>query len=160
MEFSEGVNYTILVNNANKAFFENFESYKVLDTMDGFDAIKMQVEVFLSKRIVFNEIWYYLSKEEKSELLEILKRRNVSFVNITSNVEDVIYSDYVIVYDDDKKILEGNKEMVLRNEKLLKRLGYGIPFVVDLSIQLNYYDIFDTVYYDMDKLTEALWNYN
>lgn len=52
MEFSEGVNYTILVNNANKAFFENFESYKVLDTMDGFDAIKMQVEVFLSKRIV------------------------------------------------------------------------------------------------------------
>lgn len=159
MEFSEGVNYTILVNNANKAFFENFESYKVLDTMDGFDAIKMQVEVFLSKRIVFNEIWYYLSKEEKSELLEILKRRNVSFVNITSNVEDVIYSDYVIVYDDDdKKILEGNKEMVLRNEKLLKRLGYGIPFVVDLSIQLNYYDIFDTVYYDMDKLTEALWN--
>ncbi len=158
MEFSEGVNYTILVNNANKAFFENFESYKVLDTMEGFDAIKMQVEVFLSKRIVFNEIWYYLSKEEKSELLEILKRRNVSFVNITSNVEDVIYSDYVIVYDDDKKILEGNKEMVLRNEKLLKRLGYGIPFVVDLSIQLNYYDIFDTVYYDMDKLTEALWN--
>ena len=158
MEFSEGVNYTILVNNANKAFFENFESYKVLDTMDGFDAIKMQVEVFLSKRIVFNEIWYYLSKEEKSELLEILKRRNVSFVNITSNVEDVIYSDYVIVYDDDKKILEGNKEMVLRNEKLLKRLGYGVPFVVDLSIQLNYYDIFDTVYYDMDKLTEALWN--
>ena len=150
MEFSEGVNYTILVNNADRAFLENFESYKVLDTMDGFDAIKMQVEVFLSKRIVFNEIWYYLSKEEKSELLEILKRRNVSFVNITSNVEDVIYSDYVIVYDDDKKILEGNKEMVLRNEKLLKRLGYGIPFVVDLSIQLNYYD--------MDKLTEALWN--
>lgn len=158
MEFSDGVNYTILVNNADKAFFENFESYKVLDTMDGFDAIKMQVEVFLSKRIVFNEIWYYLSKEEKSELLELLKRRNVSFVNITSNVEDVIYSDYVIVYDDDKKILEGNKEMVLRNEKLLKRLGYGIPFVVDLSIQLNYYDIFDTVYYDMDKLTEVLWN--
>lgn len=158
MEFSDGINYTILVNNADKAFLENFRSYKVLDTMEGFDAIKSQVEVFLSKRIVFNEIWYYLSKEEKSELLEILKRRNVSFVNITSNVEDVIYSDYVIVYDDDKKILEGNKEMVLRNEKLLKRLGYGIPFVVDLSIQLNYYDIFDTVYYDMDKLTEALWN--
>ena len=158
MEFSDGVNYTILVNNADRAFLENFKSYKVLDTMEGFDAIKSQVEVFLSKRIVFNEIWYYLSKEVKSELLEILKKRNVSFVNITSNVEDVLYSDYVIVYDDDKRVLEGNKEMVLRNEKLLKRLGYGIPFVVDLSIQLNYYDIFDTVYYDMDKLTEALWN--
>ena len=158
MEFSDGVNYTILVNNADKVFLENFKSYKILDTMEGFDAIKSQVEVFLSKRIVFNEIWYYLSKKEKSELLEILNKRNVSFVNITSNVEDVIYSDYVIVYDNDKKVLEGNKEMVLRNEKLLKRLGYGVPFVVDLSIQLNYYDIFDTIYYDIDKLTEALWN--
>ena len=78
MEFSEGVNYTILVNNADKVFLENFRSYKVLDTMEGFGAIKSQVEVFLSKRIVFNEIWYYLSKEEKSELLEILKRRNDS----------------------------------------------------------------------------------
>ena len=56
MEFSDGVNYTILVNNADKAFLENFRSYKVLGTMEGFDAIKRQVEVFLSKRIVFNEI--------------------------------------------------------------------------------------------------------
>ena len=56
------------------------------------------------------------------------------------------------------KVLEGNKEVVLKNEKLLKKLGFGVPFVVDLSIQLMYYDILDKVYFDVDNLLEALWN--
>ena len=64
----------------------------------------------------------------------------------------------IIVYDEDMKVLEGNKEVVLKNEKLLKKLGFGVPFVVDLSIQLMYYDILDKVYFDVDNLLEALWN--
>lgn len=114
--------------------------------------------MFPSKRVVFNESWFNLSGNEKKSIIELLKKQNVNFVNITSNIEDSLLSNYVIVYDEDKKVLEGNTEVVLRNEKVLKKLGYGLPFVVDLSIQLTYYDILDKVYYNMDKLTEDLWN--
>ena len=158
MMFDDKVNYTILVNNANKEFMEQFKEYSIIGSNMSFDELKEKLEMFPSKRVVFNESWYNLRNNEKKVIIELLKKQNINFVNITSNIEDSLLSDYIVVFDENKKALEGNTEVVLRNEKVLKKLGYGLPFVVDLSIQLTYYDILDKVYYDMDKLTEDLWN--
>lgn len=158
MMFDDKVNYTILVNNADKEFMEQFKEYSIIGSNMSFDELKEKLEMFPSKRVVFNESLFNLRSNEKKSIIELLKKQNVNFVNITSNIEDSLLSNYVIVYDEDKKVLEGNTEAVLRNEKVLKKLGYGLPFVVDLSIQLTYYDILDKVYYNMDKLTEDLWN--
>lgn len=158
MMFDDKVNYTILVNNANKEFMEQFKEYSIIGSNMSFDELKEKLEMFPSKRVVFNESWYNLRNNEKKVIIELLKKQNINFVNITSNIEDSLLSDYIVVFDENKKVLEGNTEVVLRNEKVLKKLGYGLPFVVDLSIQLTYYDILDKVYYDMDKLTEDLWN--
>lgn len=158
MMFDDKVNYTILVNNANKEFMEQFKEYSIIGSNMSFDELKEKLEMFPSKRVVFNESWYNLRNNEKIVIIELLKKQNINFVNITSNIEDSLLSDYIVVFDENKKVLEGNTEVVLRNEKVLKKLGYGLPFVVDLSIQLTYYDILDKVYYDMDKLTEGLWN--
>lgn len=156
--FDDKVNYTILVNNANKEFMEQFKEYSIIGSNMSFDELKEKLEMFPSKRVVFNESWYNLRNNEKKVIIELLKKQNINFVNITSNIEDSLLSDYIVVFDENKKVLEGNTEFVLRNEKVLKKLGYGLPFVVDLSIQLTYYDILGKVYYDMDKLTEDLWN--
>lgn len=158
MMFDDKVNYTILVNNANKEFMEQFKEYSIIGSNMSFDELKEKLEMFPSKRVVFNESWYNLRNNEKKVIIELLRKQNINFVNITSNIEDSLLSDYIVVFDENKKVLEGNTEFVLRNEKVLKKLGYGLPFVVDLSIQLTYYDILDKVYYDMDKLTEDLWN--
>lgn len=158
MMFDDKVNYTILVNNANKEFMEQFKEYSIIGSNMSFDELKEKLEMFPSKRVVFNESWYNLRNNEKKVIIELLKKQNINFVNITSNIEDSLLSDYIVVFDENKKVLEGNTEVVLRNEKVLKKLGYGLPFVVDLSIQLTYYDILGKVYYDMDKLTEDLWN--
>lgn len=158
MMFDDKVNYTILVSNANKEFMEQFKEYSIIGSNMSFDELKEKLEMFPSKRVVFNESWYNLRNNEKKVIIELLKKQNINFVNITSNIEDSLLSDYIVVFDENKKVLEGNTEFVLRNEKVLKKLGYGLPFVVDLSIQLTYYDILDKVYYDMDKLTEDLWN--
>lgn len=158
MMFDDKVNYTILVNNANKEFMEQFKEYSIIGSNMSFDELKEKLEMFPSKRVVFNESWYNLRNNEKKVIIELLKKQNINFVNITSNIEDSLLSDYIVVFDENKKVLEGITEFVLRNEKVLKKLGYGLPFVVDLSIQLTYYDILGKVYYDMDKLTEDLWN--
>lgn len=157
MEFSDNVNYVVLSNNVDKKFMSKFGVYQIIDVLP-FEKLKNNLEMFPSKRAIFNESLSSLSNKEKKEIFDLLYKQNINYVNVTSNIEDALFGDYIIVYDEDMKVLEGNKEMVLKNEKLLKKLGFGVPFVVDLSIQLMYYDILDKVYFDVDNLLEALWN--
>ena len=157
MEFSDNVNYVVLSNNVDKKFMSKFGVYQIIDVLP-FEKLKNNLEMFPSKREIFNESLSSLSNKEKKEIFDLLDKQNINYVNVTSNIEDALFGDYIIVYDEDMKVLEGNKEVVLKNEKLLKKLGFGVPFVVDLSIQLMYYDILDKVYFDVDNLLEALWN--
>ena len=119
MMFDDKVNYTILVNNANKEFMEQFKEYSIIGSNMSFDELKEKLEMFPSKRVVFNESWYNLRNNEKKVIIELLKKQNINFVNITSNIEDSLLSDYIVVFDENKKVLEGNTEVVLRNEKVM-----------------------------------------
>lgn len=157
MMFDEKINYCILHNNPDENFINKLGSIPVVKDLE-FNKLVERLEFFPNKQVIFNETLYGLKLDEKMEIFKLLKKQNISYINVTSNVEDALYSDYIFVYDGNKLVLEGNRNEVLKKEKTLKRLGYGLPFVVDLSIQLNYYDIFNKVYYDLDELVGALWN--
>ena len=156
--FDEGVNYTILANNADKVFMLKLGSFPIIEGDFSYEKLKEKLEMFPNKRLIFKNSLYGLKKEEKKEIINLLAKQNINFVNVTCDVEESLLSDYIIVYDEDKKVLEGNMESVLRNEKVLKKLGFGVPFVVDLSIQLNYYDVLKKVYFNLDELVGVLWN--
>ena len=155
--FDEKINYCILHNNPDENFINKLGSIPIVKDLE-FNKLVERLEFFPNKQVIFNETLFGLKLDEKMEIFKLLKKQNISYINVTSNVEDAIYSDYIFVYDGNKLVLEGNRNEVLKEEKTLKRLGYGLPFVVDLSIQLNYYDIFNKVYYDLDELVRALWN--
>ena len=157
MMFDEKINYCILHNNPDENFINKLGSIPVVKDLE-FNKLVERLEFFPNKQVIFNETLYGLKLDEKMKIFKLLKKQNISYINVTSNVEDAKYSDYIFVYDGNKLVLEGNRNEVLKEEKTLKRLGYGLPFVVDLSIQLNYYDIFNKVYYDLDELVRALWN--
>ena len=157
MMFDEKINYCILHNNPDENFINKLGSIPVVKDLE-FNKLVERLEFFPNKQVIFNETLYGLKLDEKMKIFKLLKKQNISYINVTSNVEDALYSDFIFVYDGNKLVLEGNRNEVLKEEKTLKRLGYGLPFVVDLSIQLNYYDIFNKVYYDLDELVRALWN--
>lgn len=157
MMFDEKINYCILHNNPDENFINKLGSIPVVKDLE-FNKLVERLEFFPNKQVIFNETLYGLKLDEKMKIFKLLKKQNISYINVTSNVEDALYSDYIFVYDGNKLVLEGNRNEALKEEKTLKRLGYGLPFVVDLSIQLNYYDIFNKVYYDLDELVRALWN--
>lgn len=156
--FDEGVNYTILANNADKGFMSKLGNFPIIEGNFSYEKLKEKLEMFPNKRLIFKNSLYGLKREEKKEIINLLAKQNINFVNVTCDVEESLLSDYIIVYDEDKKVLEGNMESVLRNEKVLKKLGFGVPFVVDLSIQLNYYDVLKKVYFNLDELVGVLWN--
>ena len=156
--FDEGVNYTILANNADKVFMSKLGNFPIIEGNFSYEKLKEKLEMFPNKRLIFKNSLYGLKREEKKEIINLLTKQKINFVNVTCDVEESLLSDYIIVYDGEKKVLEGNMESVLRNEKVLKKLGFGVPFVVDLSIQLNYYDVLKKVYFDLDELVGVLWN--
>lgn len=157
MKYSDEVNYVVLANNVKDEFLSKFSEYQVMDNME-YSKLKQVIEEYSKKQIVVKEMFYGLKDEEKIVIKELLRIRNIHFIDITANVEDTLDSDYIIVYDNLELVLEGNRDEVLKNEKLLKRLGYGLPFIVDLSLQLSYYDLVDKVYYDDLELVGDVWN--
>lgn len=157
MKIDDDLNYTILSNNINRKFLMQFSEYPIIDELK-FSELKNKIEFHTSKRIVFNNSLYLLRDYEKEEIFDLLKKQNIKYINITNDIEETIYCDYILVYDNDNLVIEGKKETILKEEKLLKKLGYGLPFVVDLSTQLNYYGVFAKTYYEMDDLVGDLWN--
>ena len=158
MKIDDKYNYCILSNNINRTLLDKFVGYQIIDANITYDELKDKLEFFNSKTVVFNETLYQLRKFEKRSIFELLKKQNIKYINITSNIEEAIFCDYIIVFDNNEIILEGLRNTVLKEEKTLKRIGYGLPFIVDLSTQLRAYGVIDEDYYDIDSLAGELWN--
>ena len=67
---SDNVNYVILSNNADKKFMSMFGMYQVIDVLS-FEKLKNTLEMFPSKRVVFNESLSVLSNKEKKEIFDL-----------------------------------------------------------------------------------------
>lgn len=158
MQFKDNINYTILSNKIDTNLMTNFLEYQVIEDNVDYEELQEIISNFTKKTIVFKEVFRKLSNSRKKKILDLLKIRKINFINITSNIEEALYSDYIIVYDKELLVMEGSKEGVLKEEKILKRIGFGLPFVVDLSVQLKLYKVLDKVYFDMESLVKDLWN--
>ena len=158
MNIESNFNYCILSNNINQELLKKFLEYPIIDDSLSFNDLKQKVEFNTSKMVVLNDSFYKLNSKEMSIIIDLFKKQQMNFIYITSDIEKSILSDKIIVFDNNEIVLNGLKEDVLKEEKILKRLGFGLPFVVDLSLQLNYYDILNKIYFDMSLLIGELWN--
>lgn len=154
---NDSYNYVVLANKIDRQFLNNFSEYPEIGELP-YEELTKKLEFHPARRIVFNNTFYNLREKEIKKIMELLNSQNIKFILITSDVECSLYGDYIYVYDGYQKVLEGLKETVLKEEKVLKKIGYGLPFVVDLALQLNYYDIFDKIYWNMDDLVRDLWS--
>lgn len=113
--------------------------------------------VMKPKAIVFDDILIYLNNKEKEKIFKYLKENEIIFINITTDIEEVLYSDYLILLDKGKIIIEGRTKSVIAEEKIMKRFGFNLPFAFDLSTQLQIYGIIDKPYYDVNKIIGEIW---
>lgn len=104
-----------------------------------------------------DNILIYLSKRMKILLLNYINEKDIILINVTSDMEDVIYTDYMIILYQGMSAIDGPVFNVLSNEKIIKRLGFSLPFMIDLSIQLKLYELIDKIYLDKEMLVKALW---
>lgn len=113
------------------------------------------------KIIICDETFSMLDNFIKDKILKHLKKINkenkITIINITNDIEDILYGENVVVLSD-HKVLFNDKKEILYDEKLLKKLNFKIPFMVDLSLKLKYYNLLNTVETDMNRMIKKIWN--
>ena len=81
----------------------------------------------------------------------------LTILNFTTNIEDALYMNELIIYKDKKVLMKGNTKEVLQNIDVFEENKIELPFVVSLSNKLMFYDLIDRVYYDAGDLVNAIW---
>ena len=76
---------------------------------------------------------------------------------VTNDIEDTVYFDYLIVLKNNNVAMEGKTMLVLKEEKLMKLLGFSIPFYVNMSRQLGYYGLLKDICLSKEELEDKLW---
>lgn len=96
----------------------------------------------------------------KNKVIKILKyyyRRGMTIISVSHNAEDTLIGDDIMLLDSGSVILYENKTEFYKNEKILKKYGIELPFIVDLSLKLKYYNMVDKLYFNMEELVDAIW---
>ena len=127
------------------------------------DKVKMKIlEAIITepKIIVLDNVMCELDYSDKVLVFNALKDFKKSggiVINLTNDIEEALYSDKMIIIYDKKLITMGKTLSVLNEEKILKRLGIGLPFIIDLNRYFMDYGMVNKYYLNYDKLVGALW---
>lgn len=98
-----------------------------------------------------------LNTRTKILLLNYLNSKKILLINVTSNIEDALFTDYTICLYDGIIAIDGKSIDVFKEEKLIKRIGLNLPFMIDLSIQLQLYGLINKCYLNKESMVKKLW---
>lgn len=99
----------------------------------------------------------YVDKLLVYDILEEFKENGGIIINVTNDIEETLFSDRIIIIHDNKIACDGNTLSVLNEEKLLKRLGLGLPFMIELNRYFMDYGMINKYQLTNEKLVGALW---
>ena len=117
--------------------------------------------VYKPKILILDEAFASLDRIEREKILSLLKllcdNGVLTVINVTQNMDDLVFSNSIIVLDNGNIVLNDIKNEVFKMEKVFNKLGLDLPFMVDLSIKLKYYNLVDNIIYNMDEMVDVLW---
>jgi len=111
--------------------------------------------------LLLDQPYLGLSEEEKKIVVSVLKKchtkEHMTIIQMVEDLEDSLYGDDIVILSDGKAVLFDQKEKVLSETKILKAAGLQLPFVVNLSNKLKYYELVDDVMLNMDEMVDVIW---
>lgn len=103
------------------------------------------------------EMLDFKQKEMALKLINKLVKKGLTVINVTQDINDSLLGDNILVLDAGMIKLNGSKEDVYNNYKTFEELKLDLPFIVDLSIKLNYYNVVNKIYFNMEELINDIW---
>lgn len=105
----------------------------------------------------FSMMDYPTKQHVKYVLKEYQKEKKLTIILTTTSLEDTLDTDYLYILNQENIVMEGKPFTVLKEDILLNRLGLSLPFMVDLSFKLEFYELLDQVETDMNRMVDTLW---
>ena len=93
----------------------------------------------------------------KKALTDYKSKYNLTIILMSTNLEDALDTDYLYILNKGNIVVEGLPNVVVKEDTLLNRLGISLPFMVDLSLKLEFYELIDHVEMDINRLVNDLW---
>ena len=135
-----------------------------INTLSMFDRLKVSIGsaiIHSPKILLLDDVFRELSDKERKEVHKIIKALsdsfNIAVIFTTSDINDVINLDNIYVIGDKKIFIKGVFEDIIKDDNDLAKLGIDIPIMIDLSRKLEFYNLVDTIYYDIDEVVDSLW---
>jgi len=124
--------------------------------------VAIGVAIMHSPKILFvDDIFKQLNPKDKEVIMDIFKllivNYNMSIIFTTSDLADCYGLNRIYVIGNNKISFHGSYDLIVNNDNELSKLGIEIPIMVDLSRKLQFYGLVDEIYYDIDKVVDALW---
>lgn len=99
----------------------------------------------------------YCTIENKEKIVRYAKKNGITILNVTSSSEELLLGTDIIILNN-HSVLEYNKtKKILEQEKLLKEIGFELPFIISISNGLNYYEVINKTYYNNKSLIGDIW---
>lgn len=153
-----------LINNNIKKFVTFFNLDNILNKEIGEISrsekafIKILSLLIINPRVIgIDDMLTYLSNKDKLKIVKYSKENNISILNVTSNSEELLFGTKIVVLDNFHAVLYDDTLNVLSNDKTLSKIGMNMPFIAELSNNLNYYDLLKEKYFDINSLVGELW---
>ena len=111
--------------------------------------------------LILDEALTMIDPDTRIKIYKILEQINkvnkITIINVTHNMDEILYGDNLIVMDKGNIVLNGPKEFVFLEEKTFNKLGLKLPFIVELTTKLQYYGLIDHLIFDMEEFVNEIW---
>lgn len=144
------IDYFVLENIINKKFIElNTESrvyIKILSLL-----------IINPSLICIDDLLTYLDLDKKTKILNYIKEKNITLINVSSDMEELLYMDKILIMNKGKKEIYDKTDIVLSKEDIFKELGLSLPFIYDINNLLKSYELINENHMVIKELVDLLW---
>ena len=110
--------------------------------------------------LIFDEATSMLDPQGKDEIKRVIrdlhKEKDLTILSITHDIEEVAKSDYVLVLDEGKLIMEGTPASIFKNEQKLTDTNLDIPYAMKLKKALEEEGVLVNPHITMEGLVKEL----
>ena len=109
------------------------------------------------KIIAIDDLFSYLDPKKLEMLFEYVREKNISMIYVTTNPEHLLLADDIVLMNNYKAIICSDRRQFFNGNSVLPYMGLGLPFIIELSHNLELYGLVDKTYEDIERVVDDIW---